>query len=64
MIRMNIAIAARVSDGKKKVVYDINLTEKPHVEPASLDKLAGNYTCQEKEEITSTFFRLEKTPLA
>lgn len=43
-------------DGKKKVVYDISLAEKPDVEPASLEKLAGNYTCQEQEEITCTFF--------
>jgi catechol 1,2-dioxygenase len=43
-------------DGKKKVLYDINMSEKLDVEPSSLEKLTGNYTCQEQEEITSSIF--------
>jgi catechol 1,2-dioxygenase len=43
-------------DGKKKVLYDISLAEKLDVEPAALEKLAGSYTCQEQQEITSTIF--------
>jgi catechol 1,2-dioxygenase len=54
--KKRILAVGTAPDGKKKVVYDISLAEKPDVEPASLEKLTGNYTCQEQEEITCTFF--------
>ncbi len=58
--KKRILTIGTTADGKKKVVYDINLAEKMDVEPASLEKLAGNYICQEQEEITSTFFVWKK----
>jgi catechol 1,2-dioxygenase len=54
--KKRILMIGSTPDGKKKVVYDINMAEKLDVEPASLEKLAGNYTCQEQEEITSSIF--------
>jgi catechol 1,2-dioxygenase len=54
--KRRILTVGTMQDGRKKVVYDISLVEKPDVEPASLEKLAGNYICQEQEEITSSIF--------
>ena len=42
--------------GKKKVLYDIILAEKPDLEPAALDALAGNYVCEDDGSITCEFF--------
>ncbi len=43
-------------DGKKKVVYDISMSEKLDVEPASLNKLTGLYIHQNDKNITCEFF--------
>jgi catechol 1,2-dioxygenase len=44
------------ADGKKRVLYDVSMAEKLNVEPAALDKLAGEYTCVDDKGITCTFF--------
>ena len=54
--KKRILTVGTASDGKKKVVYDISMAEKLDVEPAFIEKLTGNYTCQEQEEFTCTFF--------
>lgn len=54
--RKRILTVGTTSNGKKKVVYDISMAEKLVTETALLEKLVGNYTCQENDDFTSTFF--------
>lgn len=44
------------SDERKKVLYDVSMAEKMDIEPASLEKMAGFYTCEEDNSITCKFF--------
>ncbi len=54
--KKRILTAVTTPDGKKKVVFDISMAEKLDVEPLWLEKLAGNYTCQENDDFTCTLF--------
>jgi catechol 1,2-dioxygenase len=42
--------------GEQKVLYDITMSEKLDVEPASLNKLTGFYVHQDDKNITCDFF--------